>query len=60
MRRALRHNLLATLLILVGVSQAGFALTRGSQLYAIFYLVFGAGLTLIGVLSLWLEWNSNQ
>lgn len=60
MRRTFRHNLLATLLILIGVSQAGFAFTRESQLYTIFYLVFGGGLTLIGVLSLWLEWSSNQ
>lgn len=60
MRRAFRHNLLAILLILVGVSGAGFALTRESQLYTVFYLVFCGGLTLTGFLSLWLEWKSNQ
>ena len=52
MRRDQRHTLFAALLILIGLSQAGIALSAERDGYTMFYIVFGGGLALVGGVTL--------
>jgi hypothetical protein len=55
MRRKQRHTLFAFLLLFVGLSQAGIALSAEQDAYTMFYVVFGGGLALVGGVTLWVE-----